>query len=117
MSEPQAHLANKNIPGIAESIGSQADEKLVRQSLRDIMMFHNALETEMRNMLTDVRGGKPLDRDLFDRMTEVKEKYNYAMSGLKAFNDEMQRLAFVALAASIQELMVFIQARRRVYDS
>lgn len=116
-AEPQATLSKKNISGIAESIGDQKDERIIRESLRDIMLFNNALESEMKNMMVAVHSGKPLDHDLFDKMTRVKEKYNYAMSGLKAFNDEMQRIAFVALADAIQELMVLIHTRRHAYDS
>jgi hypothetical protein len=103
----------KKIAGFAETIGREKDERIARESLRDLILFNNALEMEMKNMLAAAQKGAALDDDMMGKMTSVKDKYNYAMSGLTAFDDETERCAFLALADAIQDLMAYLHLKRR----
>lgn len=98
--------------GFADHIGQEKDQRIARQSLRDLMLFNNALESELKHLHTQEKSGAQLDKKLIEKMQLVKEKYTYAMSGFKAFDDDMQRSALTALAESIKDLMIYLNARR-----
>ena len=101
---------------ISEQLGHSAvqpsNDHLARHALRDLMLFNNAVESELKTLREHERTGNKPDTSLMEKMQRVKDKYNYAMSGFKAFDDETQRSALSALADAISDLMVYIQARR-----
>lgn len=106
-------FGKKFADNLAESVGKEKNARIARDALRDLMLFNNALESEMHNMMLSVQKGVKLDQQLVDKMTVVKDKYNYAMTGFKAFDDEMQRFALTALADAIQDLMFYLHGRRK----
>lgn len=105
-------FGKKFTDSFANTIGKEKTARIARDALRDIMLFNNALETEMQTLMSAVNKGAALDHQLLDKMTIVKEKYNYAMTGFTAFDDEMQRYALTALADAIQDLMFYLHRRK-----
>jgi hypothetical protein len=97
--------------GIAENIRNEKNARIAHDALRDLMLFNNSLESELKNMTLAMANGTA-DQELYIKMTAAKEKYNYAMSGLRALDDHMERAAFIALADAIQDLMAYIHKRR-----
>lgn len=97
----------------AETIGKEKNARIASEALRDLMLFNNALESELQQMMSAMQKGAALDHQLLDKMSAAKDKYNYAMSGFKAFDDEMQRFALTSLADAIQDLMFYIHSRKK----
>ena len=101
---------------ISEQLGRHSmqptNDHLARHALRDLMLFNNAVESELKTLRERERTGTKPDASLMEKMQHVKDKYNYAMSGFKAFDDDMQKNALAALADAISDLMLYVQARR-----
>ena len=97
----------------ASSTGKEKNERIARDALRDLMLFNNTLETELQSLKLSAQKDASTDQLLIDKMTFVKEKYNYAMAGFKAFDDEMERFALTALADAIQDLMFYLHKRKK----
>lgn len=112
-ASPIPSFGKKFADNFAESIGKEKNARIARDALRDLMLFNNALESEMQSMMSAVQKGAQLDHLMFDKMTVVKDKYNYAMSGFKAFDDEMERFALTSLADAIQDLMFYLHSRKK----
>lgn len=106
-------FGKKFAENFAETIGKEKNARIARDALRDLMLFNNALESEMQQMMSAMQKGAQLDAQLLDKMTTAKEKYNYAMTGFKAFDDEMERYALTALADAIQDLMFYLHSRKK----
>lgn len=115
MAEPETIPAfgKKFTEGFAESIGKEKNSRIARDALRDLMLFNNALETEMQSIMSSAQKGAKIDPMLVDKMTTVKDKYNYAMTGFKAFDDDMERYALTSLADAIQDLMFYLHNRKK----
>ena len=96
-----------------ESMTKEKNSRIARDALRDLMLFNNALESELQAINAAAQKGSTVDAELLRKMTTVKEKYNYAMSGFKAFDDEMERFALTSLADAIQDLMFYLHNRKR----
>jgi hypothetical protein len=106
------NFGKKNLQGFADLVGKEKYDRIARDSLRDLMLFNNALESEMHTLrLAEQKGGK-IDQQLMQKMHFAQDKYNYAMSGFKAFDDDMQRYALIALADAIQDLMIYFNSKR-----
>jgi hypothetical protein len=103
----------KKMPQVFSNIANQDNfPDIARESIRDLMLFNNALESERKRLEELQKKGKLIDPLLIQKMTAVKEKYNYAMSGFKAFDDDMTRYALLALADAIGELMRYMHTFR-----
>lgn len=102
------HLA----AGFADTALQEKYERIARKALYDLVTFHASLEEEMQKMLAGVDQGLPLDSALFERMTIVKTKYMDVMHGLKAYDDDRERHALIALADSVQDLMVHMHKKQ-----
>ncbi|MDE3015860.1 MAG: hypothetical protein KGI29_02940 [Pseudomonadota bacterium] len=105
-------LDKKIIGELAQVLTRDKDTVAARDSLRDLMLFNNALQSEMKLLSDAADKGASVDAKLLDMMGSVKAKYNYAMSGFKAFSDEMERQALTALADAIKDLMFYIYNKR-----
>jgi hypothetical protein len=96
----------------ADTMSKEKDARIARDALRDLMLFNNSLESEMQRINATAENGGVHDAKLMSKMALVKEKYNYAMSGFKAFDDEMERFALTSLADAIQDLMFYLHNKR-----
>lgn len=92
---------------------SEKKARIAKESIRDLMLFNNELESELHKLMMAMDKGQEVDHELIDKMTAAKEKYNYAMSGFKSFDDEMQRYALTSLADAIQDLMFHLHQGKR----
>jgi hypothetical protein len=110
--DPVPPFGKKLTTGFAEATSREKNDRIARESLRDLMLFNNSLEIEMKNMTLASRNGMAPDQELFNKMSAVQEKYHYAMSGLKVLDDDNERCAFISLADAIQDLMTYIHQRR-----
>ncbi|MCE2926551.1 MAG: hypothetical protein LW823_02745 [Rickettsiales bacterium] len=99
--------------GFTETISQEKNRRIASESLRDLMLFNNALETEIRKITSEMDKGRSIDQKMLDLMCGVKEKYNYAMSGMKALDEDMERYALCALADAIQDLMYYVHNHRK----
>lgn len=97
----------KNQYGLVNIITPQ-DQAAAKNIIRDIMMFSNALQTEMHKLRGDAARGLEIDHALYEKMFQVQNKYDYAMTGFKAFDDETERRALKALSESIEDLMLYM---------
>lgn len=111
--DPIPSFGKKIAQDFSDTLGKEKHIRIAHDAVRDLMLFNNALETEVQSMMVAAQKGARLDQKLLDKMTIVKEKYNYAMSGFKAFDDDMQRYALTALADAIQDLMFYLHNKRK----
>ena len=100
-----AHVGMTNVVTPQEHATAQA-------IIRDLMMFSNALQTEMYKLRGDAARGIDIDHALYEKMFQVQNKYDYAMTGFKAFDDETERRALKALSESIEDLMLYMNNGR-----
>lgn len=114
MSDPAQAPAfgKKFVHGITDGYAGYKNERVAQDAIRDLMLFSNVLEAEMKKMVERAQKGGEMDHQLYSKMTLVKEKYAYAMSGLKAFDDTMERMAMMSLADAIQDLMMMMHSKR-----
>ena len=91
--------------------GSLEDQHLARNALRDLMLFNNAIQGEMQKMRSEAKKGVLIDSALYEKMLRVQNSYDYAMTGFKAFDDEMERAALTSLSEAIDDLLKFIKDR------
>ncbi len=116
---PQAQFAStlsfgrRPDDGFSETISQERHARVARDSMRDLMLFHNALESEIQALQSLADKGQPIDKKLLSLMSGVKEKYDYAMSGLKTLHADLECFALCSLADSIQDLMCYVHNRKK----
>lgn len=104
------HYDTRPTYGISNPI-SVEDERIARNALRDLMLFHNAIQGELQKMRIEAKNGGKIDSVLYEKMLRVQNSYDYAMTGFKAFDDEMERVALLSLSEAIEDLMQFMKDR------
>jgi hypothetical protein len=112
-TQPAEKAGNAAYKGFSDTIGREKCQRQAKECLRDLMLFNNALESELQSLGSARARGAAVDSGLLEKMALVKDKYTYAMTGLRAFDDEMQRFALSALADAIQDLMFYVHNRRK----
>jgi hypothetical protein len=96
-----------------ETIIKEKHQRVATEAMRDLMLFNNALESEIRRFTSAMDHGRDFDTKMLALMSVAKERYNYAMSGFNSFEEAMQRYALCMLADAIQDLMFYVHNRRK----
>ena len=96
----------------AETLDQERNKRVAQESLRNIVIFHKALEEEMQRVMTADKKGTPLDKELFAAMVTVKEKYFQIMHALRE-DEERVRHALISFGDAVQDLMAHMYKQRR----
>lgn len=94
--------------GLTTAAVTPQDQAIAKNLLRDLMMFNNSLQAEMYKLRSDAAKGINIDHALYEKMFQVQNKYDYAMTGFKAFDEETEKRALKALSESIEDLMLYM---------
>lgn len=102
--------------GVADADNAPPDRhaRIARASLHNLIAFYELLDEEMAAMMRDhTEHGTALDKELFDRMVAVKEKYLHVMCGLTDDDYRRERHVLIGFADAVQDLMAYVHIQRR----
>lgn len=102
------HPFRKKPASAVDRIALERQEGIAHSGLYDLVTFHDALEEEMATMCQN----PAFDKDLFERMAAVKEKYMQMMRGFWDFSEDRQRNMMIVFADAVQDLMASMHKQR-----
>lgn len=100
--------ADRKNTGFSESLSHERHHRTALVGLRDLVVFHQALKKEMKAIEDSVARGLPMDRDLYQKMVAVDEKYKEVMTGFMHLNDDHQRHIMIIFADAVKDMMAHI---------
>ena len=113
MADVEQITAKQKNNGFTQTIATEKHERIARRSLHDIIIFHQAVEKEMQNMIAEKAKGGMFDTDLYDRMIAIHEQYKRVMTGFLELDDNSQRNALITFSDTIQDMMKYVHLRRK----
>ncbi len=112
-------MTQLNLPNLGKKIHAannpmdQRSNIIARIALNDLLVFHDALEAQIHQMLLDTQTRMPLDNELFEKMLAAQDSYVKVMRGFNENESIAQRNALIAFADAVQDIMVCYNRRRR----
>jgi len=108
----KSKLTMRNAKSFAQVAASDNYERIARRSLQDIVIFYQAVKTEMQRMLADKSKGIPYDVEVLDRMSVVENQYKRVVTGFLELDDKSQHHALITFSDVVQDLIKCIHMRR-----
>jgi hypothetical protein len=99
-------------PAFAQTVQTDKHERIARQSLHDMVVFHDTLVAEITTLKTEEAQGIAIDCEMLDKMIFVREKYEYAMNGFRELDINSERNALIALGDAMLDLMRLLHKRK-----
>jgi hypothetical protein len=96
----------------SESVNLQKNDRMARDSLRELLRFNEALDNEIARLKTDVMSHSETDAQMLRYMVTSKGLFETAMQTMRTKNGDQGRLAFIQFADSVQDLMGYIHKMR-----
>ncbi len=102
----------KNKNNFSENINLQKNDRLARDSLRELLRFNEALDNEIARLRTNMTSHSETDAQMLHYMLASKGLFEAAMQSMRMQNGERGRLAFIQFADSVQDMMGYIHKMR-----
>jgi len=94
-----------------QTLNQEKHERIARNSLYDMFIFHEALEKEILRLNTLPTKLTETEAELLACMLAVQKHYHAALKGFKELSVEMQQHAVVRLSDSLIDLMKILHRK------
>ena len=98
----------KNEKNFPESVNLQRNDRLARDSLRELLRFQESVDNEILRL----KAHTSADLQMLHYLTTTKSLFEAALQAMRTQNGEVGRLAFIQFADSVQDLMGYIHKMR-----
>jgi hypothetical protein len=105
-------VSNDKESSFSRTLNQEKHERIARHSLHDLVLFHEALETEIERVRALDRGNSDYIPELLEKMLIIQKQYHIVMQGFRELTAEQEQHALICFADAVLDLMKLIHKKR-----